>query len=104
MIYEKQNDTFNPILTKIFRASYLLLCFAFACDDDCPPKADKIYIASGTTNVMLEITSAADQKIIPVYLALPSIQSQPLKAVVVLHGSGGAWDDDDTNGDGIGDI
>ena len=53
---------------------------------------------------MLECKSKADGKIIPIYLALPPSQSNLLKAVVVLHGSGGAWDDDDTNGDGIGDV
>jgi dienelactone hydrolase len=87
-----------------FRLFLFMALLIFSCDDDCPSKNPKIYIAAGTTSVLLEFKSPADGKIIPVYLALPSSHSSILKAVVVLHGSGGAWSDEDTNGDGIGDV
>jgi dienelactone hydrolase len=88
-----------------FQFLFLIPLLIFSCDDHCPAtKNDKIFIPSGTTSILLEFKSTADGNIIPVYLALPSSQSSLLKAVVVLHGSGGPWDDDDTNGDGIGDV
>jgi dienelactone hydrolase len=39
-----------------------------------------------------------------VYLALPTERDEPLKSVVVMHGSGGPWDDEDTDGDDIADV
>ncbi len=50
------------------------------------------------------IRSSSDGTELPVYVALPSQRNGPSSAVVVFHGSGGSWDDQDTNGDGIGDL
>ncbi|HEY0741977.1 MAG TPA: hypothetical protein VGD40_10965 [Chryseosolibacter sp.] len=53
---------------------------------------------------MLEFSSTADGEQIPVYFVTPTNRESPAKAVVVLHGSGGLWNDQDSNGDGVGDI
>lgn len=84
----------------------LLILFFTQCDtaDDPTQSGDQIVLAEGTTSVVLEVTSRADRTTIPIYLALPTNQNDQLKTVVVLHGSGGPWDDDDTNGDGIADV
>jgi dienelactone hydrolase len=86
----------------------LILCFLLvklSCDNETPKeKTGAISIARGTTNLMLEFESEADDNTIPVMVTLPSSAGAFSKAVVVLHGSGGPWDDDDTDGDGIADI
>lgn len=66
--------------------------------------ADPILIPSTATTILLETKNSTDQKIIPVYVALPQNRSERLKGMVVLHGSGGPWDDDDLDGDGIAEV
>jgi len=66
--------------------------------------SDPIKISTATTDILLEVVSPIDNKSIPVYITLPSNKSQPLKGMVVLHGSGGPWDDDDLDKDGIAEI
>jgi dienelactone hydrolase len=93
---------------RVARISHLILCIllTIGCDDDREHEVDgnKIYISQQTPGILLEFTSSADNKTIPVYIAFPQSQQGGLKAVVVLHGSGGPWDDDDTNGDNIADV
>lgn len=86
--------------------SVISLCILLiaGCNGDNEVSEPKILIPEGTSQIMLQVTSSADDKTIPVYLAIPGNHSTKLKAAVVLHGSGGPWDDDDTNGDGIADV
>jgi dienelactone hydrolase len=93
--------TLKPTKNLLVLAIGLLL---YSCHDECPSRQSRLYIKKGTTQIMLNFTSKVDGQTIPLYLAFPPSQSGLLKAVVVLHGSGGPWDDDDTNGDGIGDL
>lgn len=75
------------------------------CKDHDPTKTNEIInpilIDDYTSSIMLEVINESDGQTIPVYLALPLERSTPLKTVLVLHGSGGPWDDDDLDGDGI---
>lgn len=70
----------------IFLACVSLL-FCISCDDDTHvADTDKVFVTAGTSNILLEFNGTADDKIIPVYVALPASSQSPLKAVVVLHG------------------
>lgn len=84
----------------------VLLFVLVACSKGSDPDKDNeitdpVPIDENTTTILLEVINESDGKTIPVYLALPTVRSMPLKTVLVLHGSGGPWDDDDLDGDGV---
>lgn len=98
--------TFVKTLSTVI--TLVVLFFVFnACNrtDDEPGKnykiTDPLPIDNNATTLLLEVINETDGKTIPVYLALPTERSAPLKTVLVLHGSGGPWDDDDLDGDGV---
>lgn len=75
-----------------------------ACDNETQRTDSTIPIPSGSSGIMLKLTSPADGRTIPVYFTIPVEKDNPVPAIVVLHGSGGLWSDQDSNGDGVGDI
>lgn len=104
----KNYNSFKILKTlTCLQACSVLLFVLIACNkgSDDPGKDNKITnpvpIGENTTTILLEVINETDGKSIPIYLALPGERSAPLKAVLVLHGSGGPWDDDDLDGDGI---
>ena len=74
-------------------------------DDPQPEPIDltgKVVIPAHTRDTVLFFNSI-DNVSIPVSISFPSGASGPLPATVVMHGSGGNWQDQDTNNDGIAD-
>ncbi|HEY0655614.1 MAG TPA: alpha/beta hydrolase [Chryseosolibacter sp.] len=95
--------SFRYLIPKVL---YACLTSMTACDtaDDKLLFEDKILIDKGASNINLEVKSGTDNVILASFLAFPSATPAKLKTVMVMHGSGGPWDDDDTNGDGIADL
>ena len=62
----------------------------------------KIVIPAGTRDTVLFVSSFGDVEI-PIRISIPSTTSNALAGMVVLHGSGGPWQDSDTDDDGIDD-
>lgn len=88
-------------------ALILLSVFCVSCKKDKdnikdPKLNGMIIIDAGITDTLLTFESINGAEItMPVHI--PDNGSN-LSAVIVLHGSGGNWDDDDTDGDGIDDV
>ena len=87
----------------------LLALFVFSCSDDDgsdndpgPDLSGKIVIPASTRDTVLFIT-AVDNVSLPVFVSIPT-SGNNLPATVVMHGSGGNWQDEDTNNDGIDDV
>ncbi|MDN4166070.1 hypothetical protein QWY31_11190 [Cytophagales bacterium LB-30] len=107
---------------KLLKATKVLFLFLvlLSCSkgEDSEPKEDEtkdpvtedpitetsISIDPGTASLLLEVKNQTDGATVPVYIALPPNETGPLKGVVVLHGSGGPWADEDTDNDGIADL
>lgn len=91
-------------MKKIFLFALLIASINACHQDDPGRKKNAISVERGTTSIMTSIESAADGATVPVVIAIPSTATVPLKAVVVLHGSGGLWQDEDLDHDGLADV
>lgn len=91
-------------MRKFFQVVALCIGIVACHQDDPQSKNDMVPIDRGTPSITISVLSKADSKMIPVVIAIPDGATQPLKAVVVMHGSGGLWQDEDTNHDGLADI
>jgi len=93
-------------MNRFFLATAMIL-FLASCksdDDGGLPAVDltgKIIIPANTRDTVLFATSI-DNISIPIFISIPS-SSTNLPGTVVMHGSGGNWQDSDTNNDGIDD-
>ena len=65
--------------------------------------AGKIVIPTTTQDTVLFFNSV-DNFSLPIFISFPSSSNVSLPATVVMHGSGGNWDDEDTDNDGIDDV
>jgi dienelactone hydrolase len=92
-------------MKRLISLLFFLLVVALmpSCNNDDNSGNGPILIEPDASAVVLEVKSKADNKMIPVYIAFPADRSEPLKGVVLLHGSGGPWDTEDTDGDTIAD-
>ena len=88
----------------------LTLVFLSACGGSDDPGTDdpidltgKIVIPFSTQDTVLFITSV-DNVSLPLIVSFPSSEAISLPGAVVMHGSGGNWQDDDTNNDGMADV
>jgi dienelactone hydrolase len=81
-------------------------CLFFSCerskDIDPIDFSEKIIIPTTTQDTILFFTSV-DNFSLPVFISFPPLSSNSLPAIVVLHGSGGNWEDDDQDNDGTAD-
>ncbi len=94
-------------MNRLFSIVTLILLLN-ACKDDGgntpqPDLTGKIVIPDTTQDTTLFFTSI-DNVSIPVHISIPASSPANMPATVVMHGSGGNWDDDDTNNDGIADV
>lgn len=94
-------------IKKILAVAILSLA-VISCKDDNgsnpePDLTGKIVIPNSTQDTTLFFTSI-DNVSIPVHISIPATSSANMPGTVVMHGSGGNWDDDDTNNDGIADV
>ncbi|MFY0592026.1 dienelactone hydrolase family protein [Roseivirga sp.] len=92
-------------MNRFFLALAMIL-FLNACksDDEGQPVIDltgKFVIPATTRDTVLFATSV-DNVSIPIFISIPSAATN-LAGTVMMHGSGGNWDDSDTNNDGIDD-
>lgn len=95
--------TMSNVLWKIYAFSVGSILLT-TCDKEANVSVSKIKIPATTSSLMLEFSSPADGRIIPVYFTIPVEKDNAVPAVVILHGSGGLWNDADTNGDGVADV
>ena len=99
-------------LLKLLKLSALLALTLFileSCGGDDTPKGDsgidltgKIVIPAATQDTVLFFNSV-DNTSIPIFISFPISASTSLPATVVMHGSGGNWQDQDTDNDGVDD-
>lgn len=86
--------------SKLETVLFLLLLSIFSCTKDNPNPGEndpaEVVIPAGTADTLLHFTSIFDGLKIPVKVVFPGNVSSNTPAVVVLHGSGGGWDDDGT--------
>ncbi|OEK04667.1 dienelactone hydrolase family protein [Roseivirga misakiensis] len=93
-------------MNRFFLALGMVL-FLSSCksdDDGGAPQVDltgKIVIPENTRDTVLFATSV-DNISIPIFISIPSAATN-LAGTVVMHGSGGNWEDSDTDNDGIDD-
>lgn len=84
-----------------------LLIISCKSDDSTGPTPDltgKYIIPANTSDTVLFVRSSVDNMEIPIVISIPNTQSIDRPGVVVLHGSGGNWVDEDTDNDGMADI
>ncbi|WP_431128816.1 dienelactone hydrolase family protein [Flagellimonas flava] len=62
--------------------------------DDVPGQNKEIQVSANTRDTIVYVNVDNDQ--VPVILSIPE-SAEPMPAVVVMHGSGGLWKDDDPN-------
>ncbi|MBO3697207.1 dienelactone hydrolase family protein [Roseivirga sp. E12] len=93
-------------MNRFFLATAMILILA-SCkteDDSGGPLIDltgKIVIPNATRDTVLFV-NAIDNIQLPIFISIPS-SSVNLPGTVVMHGSGGNWQDSDTNNDGVDD-
>jgi dienelactone hydrolase len=87
-----------------------IFLFLFSCGDDDDPGTDpaidltgKIVIPNTTVDTVLFFTSV-DNLQLPLFISFPSPAGSAIPATIVLHGSGGNWEDEDTDNDDIDDV
>lgn len=87
----------------------LMALLVFSCNDDNSSDdgtdidlTGKIVIPSSMRDTVLFVT-AVDNVSLPVFVSIPT-SSNGLAGTVVMHGSGGNWQDEDTNNDDIDDV
>lgn len=88
-----------------FFSLLFLTIIAFSCDKKEPNPIDltgKIVIPESTQDTVLFFNSV-DNVSIPVFISFPISGNTPIPATVVMHGSGGNWEDEDTDNDDIAD-
>lgn len=79
----------------------VLLCLMVACSDDesnfpFGTKVNEVKISASTKDTIINVLVGNAK--VPIYLAVPDNCTNPsFPAVVVLHGSGGMWKNDDPN-------
>ncbi|MEM9646975.1 MAG: dienelactone hydrolase family protein [Bacteroidota bacterium] len=74
----------------------IVLAFLISCnkdDDQGFTITDPIAISTKTSDTIIHIPVGNSR--VPIYLAIPPNPSSAMKAVMVLHGSGGLWKDND---------
>lgn len=86
----------------------LTVCLGiFSCskdDNGVIANTTTITVPSTTNDTLLYFTSVFDGLEIPMVVRVPKNAQLPLPAVVVMHGSGGGWKDEDTDNDGQEDL
>jgi len=89
----------------------LLVILSSCKDDDSTDPMDqevdlsgKFVIPSSTTDTVLFVRNSIDKIEIPIVISIPNSQSVERPGMVIMHGSGGNWMDEDTNNDGIDDM
>jgi poly(3-hydroxybutyrate) depolymerase len=81
------------LLFSISTCAYLLSCTQCEIDSSLDV-GDQLVLPMTTTDTILYVTVNGDQ--VPVYISIPTdCPQKALPAVVLLHGSGGMWQDDD---------
>lgn len=93
------------ICQKLMKQSLLIIIYLtllISCSEDDPNPNDSIIISKSVNDTIIYAKSI-DNSIIPIFFSFPRNLSYPLPATVVMHGSGGNWQDVDTNKDGIAD-
>lgn len=89
----------------LFLSLLFLTLFAFSCDKKESNPIDlsgKIVIPESTQDTVLFFNSVDDISI-PVFISFPVSGSTSIPATVVMHGSGGNWQDEDTDNDDTAD-
>lgn len=91
----------------VITALFLVILHSISCSNDDaaePSELSGVIIPGSTLDTLLYFTSIHDGNSVPMSVRVPENAQFPLPAVVVLHGSGGGWKDEDTDGDGIEDV
>lgn len=92
--------TISKSLQKTNLPLFLILAFSLlSCSKDGirPPENGEVVISSSTTDTIVHVVVGNDK--VPIYLSIPKgCDKKSLPAVVVMHGSGGMWKDNDPEG------
>ncbi|MFY0685839.1 MAG: hypothetical protein JXQ90_01670 [Cyclobacteriaceae bacterium] len=87
---------------QLLALSFLIVLVGCSNDDEpCNCDAGGITISANTRDTILTVNSLGVDLTVPI--SLPTY-GEMMPAVIVMHGSGGNWDDEDTDNDGIDDI